>query len=458
MHDRKATAYSFFLLRIIFDSLVVFASWMLAYYLRFYVIPGGIGTPLVQFLWLGVLVVIIFLIFLNGNKLYQDSQELAWQEEIQSVIKSAMEGVISFVFMLYFFFDMRISRVSIAVFSLIVAIFLIIERIILKNRYFASWAKDKNIRTVLLVGHGDKMDNYYHEIANGKIRGVKAIGQLNSNGHPIKDLQQFQGNLYEVVSLYKPDIVVISYPPQEYEIERKVVSQSLSLLEDVVLIPNLPKSYIGLKITEFHKIPVALLNDANFSFLQRFSKRLFDFILSVLITLVISPVMLFLALLVKLSSPGPVIFKQKRITENGRVFTMLKFRSMNNDPKLASVAWTTKDDPRITKIGKFMRKTSLDELPQLLNIIKGDMSLIGPRPERPELVEKFLEDIPGYQLRHKVKAGLSGWAQVNGLRGDTSLVERIDYDLYYIRNWSFLFDLRIFFFTFITGFINKNAY
>ncbi|MDD3998284.1 MAG: undecaprenyl-phosphate glucose phosphotransferase [Erysipelotrichaceae bacterium] len=458
MLNRKASAYSFFVLRIIFDSIVVFVSWMLAYYLRFYVIPGGVGAPLVQFLWLGLLVVIIFLIFLNGNKLYQNSQELPWQAEVQSVIRSAMEGVFSFVFVLYFFFDIRISRMSIAIFSLLVALLLIVERIILKNRYFASWSKNKNIRTVLLVGHGEKMNQYYHEIANGKTRGVKAIGQLNSNGHPIKALQQFQGNLHEVVSLCKPDMVVISYPTQEYEIERKVVSQSLSLLEDVVLIPNLPQSYIGLNITEFHKIPVAYLNDANFSFLQRVSKRLFDFLLSLLITIAISPFLLLLALLVKLSSPGPVIFKQKRITEHGRVFTMLKFRSMNNDPKLATVAWTTKDDPRITKIGKFMRKTSLDELPQLFNIIKGDMSLIGPRPERPELVEKFLEEIPGYQLRHKVKAGLSGWAQVNGLRGDTSLVERIDYDLYYIRNWSFLFDLRIFFFTFITGFINKNAY
>jgi len=174
--------------------------------------------------------------------------------------------------------------------------------------------------------------------------------------------------------------------------------------------------------------------------------------------IIISPILLVLAVLVKLSSPGPVIYKQKRVTRDEKIFTMYKFRSMRNDIPEGTVHWTEENDPRVTKIGRFLRKTSLDELPQLFNVIGGSMSLIGPRPERPELVEKFNSEIPGYRMRHRVKAGISGWAQVNGWRGNTSLERRIEFDLFYIRNWSMLFDLKIVLYTFFRGFVNENAY
>ena len=163
--------------------------------------------------------------------------------------------------------------------------------------------------------------------------------------------------------------------------------------------------------------------------------------------------------MVKLSSKGPVFFRQKRVTRDGRVFEMLKFRSMRTDmPEQNGPHWTEEDDPRVTKLGRILRKTSLDELPQFFNVLSGSMSLIGPRPERPELVEEFKKTIPGYDLRHKVKAGISGWAQVNGLRGNTSIEKRVAFDLYYIRNWSVFLDFKIVILTFFKGFINKNAY
>ncbi|MGI6432726.1 MAG: exopolysaccharide biosynthesis polyprenyl glycosylphosphotransferase [Sphaerochaetaceae bacterium] len=216
---------------------------------------------------------------------------------------------------------------------------------------------------------------------------------------------------------------------------------------------------IGTNIVDFHTIPMLGLNDVDIGFFQRFAKRLFDLISSLLAMVVLSPLLLLLALLVKLTSAGPVLYKQKRVTMDGKEFWMLKYRSMADRPLGEEDGkWTTKDDPRITKVGKFIRKTSLDELPQLFNVVKGEMSLIGPRPERPELVAKFIHEIPGYQLRHKVKAGITGYAQVNGFRGDTSLEGRIEYDLAYIRNWSLLLDFKIFILTFIKGFVNKNAY
>ncbi|MCR5221493.1 MAG: exopolysaccharide biosynthesis polyprenyl glycosylphosphotransferase, partial [Lachnospiraceae bacterium] len=175
--------------------------------------------------------------------------------------------------------------------------------------------------------------------------------------------------------------------------------------------------------------------------------------------IVSSPVMLVSAIAIKLTSKGPVIFKQERIGMHNKPFKMYKFRTMYvQSAGEERKAWTTKDDPRVTKVGKFLRKTSIDELPQLFNILAGRMSLVGPRPERPQFVEKFKEEIPRYMVKHQVRPGLTGWAQVNGLRGDTSIEKRIEYDLYYIENWTMGFDFKILFLTVFKGFVNENAY
>ena len=188
-------------------------------------------------------------------------------------------------------------------------------------------------------------------------------------------------------------------------------------------------------------------------------KRLIDIIGALAGIIVFSPIMLIVAIIIKLTSKGPIIFSQERVGLHNRAFKMYKFRSMKlQAPQAEKVAWTTPHDPRVTGIGKFIRKTSIDETPQFFNILKGDMSLIGPRPERPYYVEKFKEEIPQYMIKHQVRPGLTGWAQVNGYRGDTSIEKRIEYDLYYIENWTIGLDLKILFLTVFKGFINKNAY
>ena len=169
--------------------------------------------------------------------------------------------------------------------------------------------------------------------------------------------------------------------------------------------------------------------------------------------------MLISVIAIKTTSKGPVIFRQDRVGLHNKPFQMYKFRSMEmQKPQTEENAWTVRDDPRVTKVGKILRKTSMDELPQLFNILKGDMSIVGPRPERPQFVEKFKEEIPRYMVKHQVRPGLTGWAQVNGLRGDTSITERIEYDIYYIENWTMGFDFKIMFMTVFRGLINKNAY
>ena len=188
-------------------------------------------------------------------------------------------------------------------------------------------------------------------------------------------------------------------------------------------------------------------------------KRIMDICGSIIGIIVASPIMLILCALIKLTSPGPLIYRQERVGLHNQTFWMYKFRSMEIQPEAEEKkAWTVKNDPRVTAIGRFMRRTSLDELPQLFNILKGDMSLVGPRPERPFFVEKFREEIPRYMVKHQVRPGLTGWAQVNGYRGDTSIRKRIECDLYYIENWTVGLDIKIMFMTIFKGFINKNAY
>ena len=190
---------------------------------------------------------------------------------------------------------------------------------------------------------------------------------------------------------------------------------------------------------------------------KEFFKR--DIVISLFAIIFLSPLFLVIALAVKLTSPGPILFKQKRMGFDGVIFEIYKFRSMYVDAeKETGPVWAKKDDPRRTPLGAFLRRTSLDELPQFFNVLKGDMSLIGPRPERPEFIEKFKKEIPRYMLRHKIKAGMSGWAQVNGFRGNSSITKRIEHDLYYIENWSLTFDLKILWLTLWKGIFNKNAY
>jgi exopolysaccharide biosynthesis polyprenyl glycosylphosphotransferase len=206
-------------------------------------------------------------------------------------------------------------------------------------------------------------------------------------------------------------------------------------------------------------VPVVRLNDSPLIGWYAAGKRLIDIVVATTALVVLSPLLLLLAVIVKVTSPGPVLYAQERMGLDGRTFRMLKFRSMRVDAEAQSGAvWAQKEDNRRTVLGTLLRKTSLDELPQLWNVLLGEMSLVGPRPERPVFVHQFRKEIPHYMLRHKVKAGITGWAQVNGWRGNTSLRRRIECDLYYIQNWSYALDLKILTLTLWKGFVNKNAY
>jgi Undecaprenyl-phosphate glucose phosphotransferase len=220
------------------------------------------------------------------------------------------------------------------------------------------------------------------------------------------------------------------------------------------MIPTKPyiEDVQGIPVINIRRVPLS-------SMFNKFLKRFMDIIIGSLALLIFSPIMLIVAILVKTTSKGPVIYKQERVGLHNKNFNMYKFRSMKETTDGSDKSkWTTSDDPRVTKVGKFLRKTSIDELPQLINVLKGDMSLVGPRPERPFYVDKFKEEIPRYMIKHQVRPGITGWAQVNGYRGDTSINKRIECDLYYIENWTLFFDFKILVYTVFKGFVNKNAY
>lgn len=220
------------------------------------------------------------------------------------------------------------------------------------------------------------------------------------------------------------------------------------------IIPTIPQmeDLQGLPIINIRRVPLTNMFNATI-------KRIVDIFGALVAIVIFSPLMLATVALIKLTSPGPIIFSQERVGLHNRPFKMYKFRSMEvQNPSSEKSKWTTPNDPRVTSVGRFIRKTSIDEMPQFFNILKGDMSLVGPRPERPFFVERFKEEIPRYMVKHQVRPGLTGWAQVNGYRGDTSITKRIEHDLYYIENWTLGFDFKILFLTIFKGFINKNAY
>ena len=464
MRQKKGNFERFqFTLRLMLDIIATLAAWFLSYYLRFFILPGGARDSLGLFTALSFLALLSSLFFLFLNRLYESNVVSKWSREVGSLLRVSVGVFLTFVVFYYYVMSITVSRIALAIFLVMHFMFLFIGRRITNTIIGRKVKSGQFLQRALLVGYGKKMQDFYDTtISHGVLSRIKIIGQYLSETSPIKGLAQIDAaNLEQAVKDNDIDMVVIGFPPTDSsESKGTAVHQGLELLNaQVFLLSDIPRSYAGSVIRDFYTIPAVQLNNSEMSLGKRFIKRTFDIISCSFAVLLLSPLFLSLALMVKLSSKGPVFFRQKRVTRDGRVFEMLKFRSMRTDmPEQNGPHWTEEDDPRVTKLGRILRKTSLDELPQFFNVLSGSMSLIGPRPERPELVEEFKKTIPGYDLRHKVKAGISGWAQVNGLRGNTSIEKRVAFDLYYIRNWSVFLDFKIVILTFFKGFINKNAY
>ena len=323
-----------------------------------------------------------------------------------------------------------------------------------------------NLKHILLVGYSRAAEEYIDRIKQNPQWGYLIRGILDDN---IERGTMYKGvkvigridNLMIILPQNHLDEIAITLGLSEYyKLERIVALCEKSGVHTKFIpdynniIPTKPytEDLLGLPVINIRHVPLS--NTFNMMV-----KRAMDIVGSICAIVIFSPVMLTVSIIIKKTSPGPLIFKQERVGLHNRPFQMYKFRSMEVQKESEEKkGWTVKNDPRVTKIGRFMRKTSIDELPQLFNVLKGDMSLVGPRPERPQFVEKFREEIPRYMVKHQVRPGMTGWAQINGYRGDTSIKKRIEHDLYYIENWTFGLDIKILLLTLFKGFINKNAY
>lgn len=448
------------LTRYLTDILSISISWYAAYALRFYLIPNaqqGIGLLFIQIL---PILILTSLFIYHRNGLYREERYISTIYEVTAVLKANIFAFIFFVAIIYFSFTDKISRIVFLSYFIISSILVALGRGIYKNILRKARAQGQNLKHILLVGSGKSVEDYIHAARLYKDCGLHFIGWIDSHGKS-KDfnIPEFSGSIEEAKKAHSINTIVLGYSGDEATKNTKILQENYNDVIPIQILPDLSYSFIGHQLEEFAGIPLLIYNQPQITQFEFFSKRVFEFVLCFIGVIFISPLLFFIALMVKLSSPGPILYGQERIGLNGKPFMMWKFRSM----KVATddednTEWSNKENPRKTKFGDFIRKTSLDELPQLLNVLKGEMSLVGPRPERPFFVEKFKVEIPNYMLRHKLPPGITGWAQINGWRGDTSIEKRIECDIFYIKNYSLYLDIKIIFLTFIKGFINKNAY
>ena len=457
-------------LMVIIDVAITAASFMLAYFFKFYVLNHGPGVgvlPAVEYFRLLIIIVPMYVLLYYSCSIYAPKRTVRRRFEIYGIIKANLMGIAALIIVLFLIIrELNYSRSVIGFFYIFNVGFTSAFRIFLRKGLRTIRRQGYNLKHILLVGYSRAAEEYIDRLTDNPQWGYVACGILDDHipagtlYRGVKVLGRL-GNLEIILPENKLDEVAITLSLKDYDYLQSIVGTCeksgvhTKFIPDYnSLIPSKPytEDLLGLPVVNIRHVP--LTNTGNILI-----KRVIDIVGSMAGILITSPIMLIASILVKASGPGPVIFRQERVGLHNKPFSMYKFRSMDlQSPTEEKKAWTVRDDPRVTKVGRFLRKTSLDELPQLFNILKGDMSLVGPRPERPGWVEKFREEIPRYMVRHQVRPGLTGWAQVNGLRGDTSIRKRIEYDLYYIENWTLGFDIKIILMTFFTGFINKNAY
>ncbi len=459
--------------QVLLDAATIIASYALAWYIiiesGIYQQAGGVLAPRVYFIPL-VVIVPGYLLLYSIFHLYTPRRVQRSRVELANISKANAIGVLTFTLILYlggknpYFYNF--SRAMVLTFFAINTLAETLVRNIIRRVLRSMRSKGYNQKHILLIGYSQAAEEFIDRILANPEWGYHIHGMLD-NHHPAGFTYRkvaVLGKIEELDALLEKntlDEIAITLSLKEYENLKSIVAACeksgvhTKFIPDYnKIIPTIPytEDLQGLPVINIRHVP---LNDL----LNATVKRMMDIFGAVVAIILFSPVMLLTVILIKLTSPGPVIYRQERVGLHNHPFQMYKFRSMAVQPPAAEKSkWTTPNDPRVTLVGKIIRRTSIDEMPQFFNILKGDMSLVGPRPERPFFVERFKEEIPRYMIKHQVRPGLTGWAQVNGYRGDTSITKRIEHDLYYIENWTLGFDVKILFLTIFKGFINKNAY
>ena len=455
---------------ILIDAAVAVASYWISYLLNFSrdnaIVATNYEKPI-------VFIIIFYVIVCAFLRLYRPFKMTGRKKEAIAIAEANLITAIGMFTTFYLLYSLpgydnsiNFSRMMAVYFVIINTVLQILWRNITRYILIGIGRSSFNHKPVLIIGCSDSASAYIDRISTHRQWGFEIVGLLDDNLKPGEYFSGVQvtggtGDLEKILAENKAESIIIALGLSEYSKLPGIVriceksgvhTEFVPDYGDIISTKPYTEDLLGLPLIHIRHVP--LMENGNI-----FIKRLMDIVGSLICIVVFSPVMLVTAIAVKVTSPGGIIFTQERIGLHNKPFNMYKFRSMAvQKPSEEADKWTTKGDMRVTGVGRIIRKTSIDELPQLFNVLKGDMSLVGPRPERPFFVEKFKEEIPRYMIKHQVRPGMTGWAQVNGLRGDTSIRKRIELDLYYIENWSVWFDLRILFLTVFKGFINKNAY
>jgi exopolysaccharide biosynthesis polyprenyl glycosylphosphotransferase len=461
---RTKIRYLFPIFYIMADALGIFLSFYLAYQIRFYsaatrIFPVTKGIPemglyLQALVFVGAVWIFIFGIFGHYGKRSPSSFDRFWE-----VIRGVSSGSLIIVATTFFYRGESFSRL-VMLFAWVLGIVIVyLLREMVYRFELSALRKGLGTKRAVFIGCEKSGLRLFEKLADQPAWGIVPVGFICDDDIPYRRL----GPLVEadgIIRSNEVDIIIFNLPPSERDLIVDFVLRSENLKVEYLISPDIMGIMtFNSEAGQIEGIPVIRWGRTPIQGYARLIKRSFDMLFAGLGIAITLPLMAVIALAVKLDSRGPVFFRQRRVGRNGVEFTMLKFRSMVHDTgKPDAPGWTVEGDPRRTHVGRFIRKYSLDELPQLFNVLAGRMSLVGPRPEQPGYVEKFKDDIPRYFQRHKVKSGVTGWAQVNGFRGDTSIAERTGYDLYYVENWSLVFDIKIILLTLRNILKSPNAY
>jgi len=452
------------------DAAVMLIAFMAAYWVKFDSgwLPSVEVLTFYRYLLWGT--VYAFMAVLMGfyTGFYAPRRRKSFASDIWKIGQVHALSFVGLLSILFFAKQIHVSREFLGIFIVSNIAMLIIYRYTVKLSLARLRRHGYNKKYVLILGAGSVGRNFYQSLQQYPELGYEVYGFLDDHHdeHPgmYGPMAPIIGKLDVLDAMLKNnpiDEVIVALPLEAHHKYAAIIdtcdnagAKTLIIPDYFDLLPARPffDNFAGIPLINVRDIPLDELSN-------RIVKRTFDIVFSIIAIIVSSPVMLFAYIGIKLTSPGPVLFKQERMGLDRRTFHMFKFRSMHlSDEKTADTQWTVENDPRRTKFGAFLRRTSIDELPQFFNVLRGEMSVVGPRPERPYFVDQFKGEIPKYMVKHHIRPGITGWAQTNGLRGDTSIQDRIMHDLFYIENWTFLFDLRIIVRTIVKGFVNRNAY
>ena len=448
------------------DLVVVAACWLLAYVVRFYVVGPPLRSeipPLYPYLLMLLPILVVWGVSFRAFDLYRPRRIASHLSEAADLAKASSLGALVLVAVMTFLFrEYEYSRVVIVYFWLLSIAAVWLARATFREALRFARRRGYNLRYAVVVGDGELAATVVSRLAARTDVGIEVLGVVGDDKEGMGGARWLGGysDLRAVLDAHVVDHVILALVHEDYGRLGGLLEAVGDEPVTIHVVPDLFR-FASLRggVEEFEGMPFIHLRDSPLHGWSQVTKRVFDLVFSGALLIGLAPVLLLLALGVKLTSRGPVLYRQERMGLDGQRFRMLKLRTMRVDAEVGTgPIWATEDDPRRVPYGVLLRRLSLDELPQFVNVLRGEMSVVGPRPERPFFVEQFRRTVPGYMLRHKVKSGVTGWAQVNGLRGNTSLEKRIQYDLEYIERWSLWLDVKIIVLTVVRIVFERNAY